>query len=117
MSYLNKIVIPKIATEWEYIAYALRYNIATVQAIKKDCGGNPEKCCQNIFEDWLSTNNGLSPKVWSTLIFALKQVDAISSEVKEDIIAKVKQLDGGYVPQGTYILYVCVCHLYLYSLL
>ena len=40
------------------------------------------------------TNNGAKadPKVWSTLLHALKEVDEISADIKEDIIAKVKQL-------------------------
>ena len=117
MTYLNKIVIPKIMNEWEYIAYALHYNIPIVKAMKARYHEYPKKCCRELFDNWLSTSHGAVPKVWSTLIGALKQVDLISSDITEDIIAKIKQLDGGYVPQGTYIQYVCVYHLYLYSLL
>ena len=40
------------------------------------------------------TNNGAEagPKVWSTLLDALKAVDEISTDITEDIIEKVKQL-------------------------
>ena len=40
------------------------------------------------------TNNGTKagPKVWYTLLHALKEVDEISADITEDIIAKVKQL-------------------------
>ena len=93
MHLLNKIVIPNIMNQWEYIAYALRYDIATVTAIKDQEHGNPRRCCHEFFKDWLTTNHGASaaPKVWSTLIDALNEVDEISSDITEDITAKVNQ--------------------------
>ena len=91
---LTKIVIPKIMNEWEYIAEALRYDLATIQAIKEKGGKDPKKCCRELFKDWLMTNNGAKagPKVWSTLFKILKVVDEISADITEDIITKVKQL-------------------------
>ena len=91
---LKKIVIPKVMNEWEDIAEALRYDLATIQAIKdKECE-DPKKCCRAFFRDWLMTNNGAKagPKVWSTLLDVLKEVDEISDDITEDIVAKVKQL-------------------------
>ena len=40
------------------------------------------------------TNYGAKagPKVWTTLVHALKEVDEISADITEDIIAKVKQV-------------------------
>ena len=91
---LSKIVIPKIMNEWEYIAEALRYDLAAIKSIKDKEREDPKKCCQEFFKDWLMTNNGAraGPKVWSTLLHALKEVDEISADITEDIIAKVKQL-------------------------
>ena len=91
---LMKIVIPKIMNEWEDIAEYLYYDLGTIEDIKKAEGKNPKKCCRQLFEDWLMTNNGAKagPKVWSTLLDTLKQIDEISSDITEDIIAKVKQL-------------------------
>ena len=102
---LLKIVIPKIINEWEYIAEALRYDLPTIRAIKEKGGDDPKKCCRELFKDWLTTNNGAKagPKVWSTLLNVLEQVDEISADVIEDIIVKVKQLCGDYEPQGTYM--------------
>ena len=90
---LTKIVIPKIMNEWEDIAYALCFDIATIKAIRERNCEDPKKCCQEFFDDWLMTNNGVEagPKVWSTLLDALKEV-GISADSTEDIIAKVKQL-------------------------
>ena len=91
---LTKIVIPKIMNEWYYIAEALRYDIATIIAIREKNHEDPKKCCREFFEDWLMTNNGAraGPKVWSTLLDALRKVDEISVEIIEDITAQVEQL-------------------------
>ena len=91
---LAKIVIPKIMNEWEYIAEALQYDLATIKAINKTGQGDPRVCCKIFFQDWLMTNNGVKsgPKVWSTLFDALKKVDEIAADITEDIIAQVSQL-------------------------
>ena len=92
---LIKIVIPEIMNEWEYIAYALRYNLATIKAIKEKERGDPKKCCEEFFKDWLTTDNGAKagPKVWSTLLNTLKEINEISADITKNIIAKVaKQL-------------------------
>ena len=91
---LNQIVISRIMNEWEYVAEALRYDIPTIQAIKNKERENPKICCREFFKDWLTTKNGAraGPKVWSTLLDALKAVDEISTDTTEAIIAEVKQL-------------------------
>ena len=91
---LTKIMISRIMNEWEYIAEALRYDLTTIKAIKNKEHGDPKKCCREFFKDWLMTDNGAKagPKVWSTLLDALKKVDDISNDITEDIIAEVKQL-------------------------
>lgn len=91
---LTNIVIPKIMNEWEYIAEALHYDLATITALKTKGHGDPKVSCREFFIDWLSTKNGdkAGPKVWSTLFDALKKIDEISADRTEDIISKVKQL-------------------------
>ena len=91
---LTTIVIPKIMNEWEYVAEALRYDVATIRAIKHKERADPKLCCREFFKDWLMTNNGskAGPKVWLTLLNALKNVDEISADIVEEIIEKVKQL-------------------------
>ena len=91
---LLNIVVPKIMTEWEYIAYALYYDHVTIKAIKEKERENPKKCCKEFFSDWLTTNNGAKagPKVWSTLLNALKKVKDISADIVESIITEVEQL-------------------------
>ena len=81
--------------QWEYIAEALLYDLATIKAIKDKEREDPKKCCREFFKDWLMTNNGANagPKVWSTLLNALKEVDEISTDITENIIANVKKLN------------------------
>ena len=85
MADLNNIVIPRVKAEWEDVAYALRYKIHDVKAIKKQHNENLKKCCQQLFTDWLSTNHGVSPKTWSTLLNKIKEVDDLASAYKEII--------------------------------
>ena len=94
MFYLTKIVIPKIMNEWEYVAEAFLYDLATIEAIKEREGGDPKQCCREFFKDWLTTDHGnrVGPKVWSTLFDILNEVDEISAEITENIATEVKQL-------------------------
>lgn len=91
---LTKIVIPKVMNEWEYIAEALRYDLSIISAIKSRGNENPKKCCREFLKDWLTTKNGAKagPKVWSTLLDALKEIDEIADDITENIIKKVKSL-------------------------
>ena len=79
---LIQIVVPKIMNEWEYrcmyVAVAFCYDIPTIKAIGERGRGDPKKCCQEFFMDWLQTNHGIvvGPKVWSTLLDILRDADA-----------------------------------------
>ena len=91
---LTNIVIPKIMNKWEYVAEAFRYDLAIIEAIEEKGRGNAKKCCREFFKDWLTTDHGVKvgPKVWSTLLDTLKEIDEISSDVIKHIVAQVKQL-------------------------
>ena len=88
MDDLNTIVIPRIQAEWKNVAYALRYKIQTVRAIQQKCHVDPKRCCEELLEDWLITQNGTSPKTWNTLLGALRKVNDVTSvtrEIEEDL--------------------------------
>ena len=91
---LTKIVIPKIMNEWEYVAEAFRYSIQEIKVIREKGRGDLRKCCREFFIDWLDSNRGAKagPKVWSTLLGILREVDEIAKETVDDITAKVKKL-------------------------
>ena len=74
---LIKIVIPKIKFEWENFAYSMGYEPDTVNAIEKECNGKLEDCCKKLFQDWLTTGHGRTPKTWQTVIERIKDVDSL----------------------------------------
>lgn len=90
---LNKIVVQKVSNEWEDIAYALDYEISAVKHIRHKHKESPKKCCKELFEDWLTTDNGAKPKVWQTLLDKLKEIEELYS-VTEDIMEKLIQMDS-----------------------
>ena len=92
---LTKIVIPKIMDKWDFVAEAFHYEIVDIETIKAKGNGDPKKCCREFFKDWLGSNRGAGPKVWSTLLDTLKaliEVDEIEAGTVQEITAKVKKL-------------------------
>ena len=91
---LNKIVIPRIMNEWQYLAKALCFDVPIIMAIKEKERGDPKSCCREFFREWLSTYQGAKAgqKIWSTLLDALKKVDEIPDSITQEIIEKVMQL-------------------------
>ena len=88
MKHLNQYVIPKIAADWKKVADALEFDIYTIRIIEKKCQKDPLESCDEMMRDWLSTDTGIKPEVWSTLILALKdvrQLTAIVEEIEQDI--------------------------------
>ena len=73
---LIKVVIPKIQADWEDVAYSMNYDISIVRAIKGDFQ-TAEKRCKFLFEDWLSTSRGVTPKTWNKLLERIKDVDSL----------------------------------------
>ena len=91
MKLLHQLVIPRIAEHWELIADYLKYKVEFINLIKeKKFTGNID-CCVTLFEDWLSTNNGASPKTWSTLIKVLREIKPLASTTVEIIQDLEKQ--------------------------
>ena len=76
---LIKIVIPKIKAEWEDFAYSMGYDAGTVDAIEEECNGKLDKCCKKLFKDWLTTNNGCTPKTWQKVIERIKAVENLAA--------------------------------------
>ena len=89
---LNRIVVPKVSAGWEDIAYALQYDIPTVEQISERHKEIPTKCCKELFKNWLKTDNGAKPKTWQTLLDKLKEIEELSG-VTEGIIRMLIQMD------------------------
>ena len=64
----------RVAPRWKQLAVALKFDSCRIQAIDKNCKGNVEDACQEIFMRWLSGDHDLvEPRNWSTLIQCLEQ--------------------------------------------
>jgi len=88
MKYLNKFVIDRVAPDWKKVADSLEFDIQTIRLIERKCANNPMDCCDELFRDWLSSDHGLKPKHWKTLISALKDIKnftATAADIENDI--------------------------------
>ena len=81
MKLIHKLVIPKVSYCWEKIADFLEYPIAKKKEIKERQRGDPSKCCTELMEDWLTSDQGVAPKTWHNLVSVLKEIRELSSEV------------------------------------
>ena len=78
---LNQIVIPEVKAHWEDLAYSMGYEISQVGAIDRN-GRDVGDRCSKLFEDWLETPHGCTPKTWGTLIREIKDVDELYAASK-----------------------------------
>ena len=88
MRLLHEVVVPSIAADWSIVADYLEYEVEYKRVIKERCHHDPEKCCAELLEDWLSSDRGVSPKSWSTLIETLrglKKLRATTEKIVTDL--------------------------------
>ena len=85
MRLLHEIVVPRIAADWSIVADYLEYEVEYKRVIKEKCHDDPMKCCVELLEDWLSSNRGVSPKSWSRLIEALKEIKSLTATTEKII--------------------------------
>ena len=85
MRLLHEIVVPRIATDWSIVADYLEYEVEYKQVIKERCHYDPERCCVELLEDWLSSDRGVSPKSWSRLVEALKGIKSLTATTEKII--------------------------------
>ena len=85
MKLLRIIVIPKIGAQWSAVADYLDYPVEYKQVLREKGQNDPLKCCVELFEDWLSSDRGTSPKSWFKLIETLKQIKDIAVATKQII--------------------------------
>ena len=65
-------VIEDIASDWERIAYALKFSPGVVRSIRKDTNRQCEDACEEVLYRWLEGAEGtLRPISWQTLIRVL----------------------------------------------
>ena len=71
-------VTPKIMNHWKAVAHSLGYNTSMIAEIEKR-GTDPMHRCNILFEDWLKTDHGVTPKTWETLL----KIEELSDNVEE----------------------------------
>ncbi|XP_065912714.1 uncharacterized protein [Dysidea avara] len=79
MGELLQFVVPKIAADWQTLAYNL-VEFSEVGIIEKRNPNDPEKCCQDLFVRWLTSNKDVK---WLDLLNALKNFKKFTSATEE----------------------------------
>ena len=83
MAMLCEFVVPEITAQWEYVAYtALNHDITTVENIKAKHKSDNRESCMEMFKVWLTTEHGIKPKTWSTLLSQLRKVEDLTSAIE-----------------------------------
>ena len=82
MRWMHKLVIPQVSYCWKIIADFLEYPIEKKKEIEERQCGDPSKCCAELIEDWLSSDQGVTPKTWYKLVSVLKETKTLSSVVR-----------------------------------
>ena len=65
------------------VAVYLGYEVEYKQVIRERCQHDPERCCLELLEDWLSNNRGVTPKSWSKLIEVLREIKSLKATTEE----------------------------------
>ena len=79
---LISIVVPEIKAKWTHVAYSMQYKINDVKVMQRD-SSDSEECCEKLFDDWLTTSKGVTPKVWHTLLKCIKDVKGLSGAAEK----------------------------------
>ena len=85
---LTEIVAPKIMRKWEFLAFCMRYTPAEI-AVFKNKAWNLKECCKNLFDNWLTTDHGPTPKTYQTLLKHIKKITDLagaSEAIEKDLI-------------------------------
>ena len=88
MRLIKKYIIPKIAARWKDVADFLEYDISTIDRIQAKHQNDCDECLDRLFRDWLSTNHGVGPKTWTTLLERLKEIETLSvatSDIEKEL--------------------------------
>ena len=87
MKQLHDLVIPRVFTNWKIVARCIQYPNEEIHKIEQN-NQDPYHCCADLFRDWISTDHGLHPCSWSTLLTTLKQSQqliAAAQEIERDL--------------------------------
>ena len=83
MKYLVEIVLPKIAADWRLVAINLEFENSAIRIIQQRGRDDPENCCLEMLTDWVTTDHGVAPKTWASLLGALKNIRKLTNACNE----------------------------------
>ena len=83
MKQLLTSVVPRIAAEWDIVAHYLEFSFPSIKTIQRQGRDIPKECCYHLLEEWISTDQGVTPKNWTTLLSVLKQIKELTSVCNE----------------------------------
>ena len=67
---------------WKDVAYkSLHYDATQVEHIGEMYSDDPERCCQELLGEWLSTDSAANPTIWEILLKQLSEVPELTSSV------------------------------------
>ena len=102
MSQLIKVVVPRVTTVGKRLPTVWRLNQTLT---KKQHPDEPEDSRIEVFDHWLSSNDGIQPKTWSVPLKTIKEHTQLtaSSEEIEKIVSHIQL----YCNTGVYFTGLC----------
>ena len=94
MKHLHELVIPKLYTQWKEVARSLCYSQDTIEKIDKDSMKEyPMQCCEDLFRDWLCSDDSVNTYSWEALINNVKEVQQLiilAEEIENDVKSLIR---------------------------
>ena len=87
MKWINRIVVPRIAPQWEDVAYELLISDDSIETFKSDYK-DTKCCCKKMLKAWIRADIGEPPKTWNKLVTAISKVEDLqkaTEEIKEQL--------------------------------
>ena len=75
---------------WSEVADYLEFSIYRIRIIQKQFRGYNEECCCHLLEEWIGTNQGVTPKNWATLLSVLRQNELDIADCCDEIEKDLK---------------------------
>ena len=85
MKLMRSYVVDRLTPHWIDVCDYLDYPVSMRNWFGQQHGQVHKKCLIAVLEDWISTDNGRSPKTWQTFITAVCEIDGL-----EDIARAIR---------------------------
>ena len=104
---LIAVVVPKVKAEWVRLGYSMGFGIEDIRALERDSSlRNSGEKCRRLFEIWLSSGRGCTPKTLGRLLERIKEVEDLNSAAK-DIMKELEYKYFSTLPNGEFITLEC----------